>query len=99
MHKRTKALAISAEVNRRVYERDGGCCILCGRRGDPWCHYISRSQGGLGIEQNIVTLCQDCHREYDQSTNREELRDEIAEYLRTQYPDWDNAKLTYYKWR
>lgn len=99
MHKRTKALAISAEVKRRVYERDGGCCILCGRRGDPWCHYISRAQGGLGIDQNIVTLCHDCHREYDQSTSREELREEISEYLRMQYPDWDNTELTYDKWR
>lgn len=99
MHKRTKALAISAEVKRRVYERDGGSCILCGRRGDPWCHYISRAQGGLGVAHNIVTLCPDCHRAYDQGTDRDSLRAEIAEYLRAQYPDWDNTKLTYDKWR
>lgn len=98
MHKRTKALAISAEVKRRVYERDGGCCILCGRRGDPWCHYISRAQGGLGIAQNIVTLCHDCHRRYDQTYERSLIREEIKQYLQSKYPDWDENKLTYNKW-
>ena len=53
MNKRTKALAISPAVKRRVLERDKGACVLCGRPGDPVCHFISRAQGGLGIEENI----------------------------------------------
>lgn len=97
MTKRTRALAISPEVKRRVYERDDGKCVVCGRFGNPWCHYISRGQGGLGIEQNIVTLCDDCHRGYDQTAQRPFYRTMIREYLQQQYPDWDETKLIYRK--
>ena len=99
MHKRTKALAISKAVKAAVYARDGGCCVLCGSpRGLPCCHYLSRAQGGLGIEENIVTLCDNCHREYDQGYHRQEIRAELREYLKKQYPDWDESKLVYDKW-
>lgn len=97
MHKRTKALAISHDVKRRVYDRDGGCCILCGRRGNPNAHYISRAHSGLGIEENIVTLCPDCHRRYDQSVERISIGRMVAEYLQDHYPDWDESKLIYRK--
>lgn len=57
MHKMTKATSIPKSVKEAVYERDDGRCILCGRNnGDPVAHVIRRSQGGRGIEQNIVTL-------------------------------------------
>lgn len=99
MHKRTKALAISNAVKAAVYARDGGCCVLCGSpRGLPVAHYLSRAQSGLGVEENIVTLCADCHREYDQGYHRQEIREELREYLKKQYPDWDESKLIYNKW-
>ena len=99
MHKRTKALAISKAVKAAVYARDGGCCVLClSRYGLPEAHYISRAQGGKGIEENIVTLCANCHREYDQGYHRQEIREELREYLKKQYPDWDESKLVYDKW-
>lgn len=99
MHKRTKALAISKAVKAAVYARDGGCCVLCGSPyGIPNAHYISRAQSGLGIEENIVTLCDNCHREYDQGYHRQEIREELREYLKKQYPDWDESKLAHDKW-
>lgn len=99
MHKRTKALAISKAVKAAVYARDGDCCVLCGSPyGIPNAHYISRAQGGLGIEENIVTLCFDCHREYDQGHHRQEIREELREYLKSKHPDWDESKLTHDKW-
>ena len=56
MQKRTRAPAIPAEVKRRVYERDKGRCVLCGRPGNPEAHVISRSQGGLiGGEGSLQT--------------------------------------------
>ncbi len=62
MHKMTKATSIPKSVKEAVYERDGGRCILCGcNNGEPVAHVIRRSQGGRGIEQNIVTLCPSCH--------------------------------------
>ena len=67
--KRTKALSITPKVKKTVYERDGGRCVLCGSpHGLPEAHYIPRSRGGLGIPENIVTLCRNCHRELDQTT-------------------------------
>lgn len=94
---RTKALKIPKSVKDRVYERDGGCCVLCGRPGNPEAHYISRGQSGLGIEENVVTLCRDCHRRYDQTVERESIRRILADYLQGQYPDWDESKLIYKK--
>ena len=97
MNKRTKALQIPPRVKRIVYERDGGHCVLCGAPGDPVAHYISRAQGGLGIEENVVTLCGECHRRYDQTADRAWMRDRIAAYLRGQYPDWEEGNLVYHK--
>ena len=38
----------------------------------PNAHYISRAHGGLGIEENIVTLCLDCHNNYDNGRSKQE---------------------------
>lgn len=99
MKKITKAVAIPASVKRVVEERDGGRCIICGNPGSPNAHYIARSHLGLGIPGNIVTLCQECHREYDQSPNREAYRAEIEKYLRKKHPGWNPEELIYKKWR
>ena len=98
MHKRTKALSISKSVKDAVWKRDGGCCVLCGSpRAQPNAHYISRAQGGLGIERNIVTLCLNCHRRYDQTADRAEIRLDLREYLKSKHPDWDESQLIYQK--
>ena len=94
--KRTKALEIPMKVKERVYERDG-YCIWCGRPGIPNAHFIARSQGGLGIEENILTLCPECHRKYDQSTRRQMMKKYFREYLQTKYPDWKEENLIYKK--
>lgn len=54
-------------------------------------------QGGLGIEENVVTLCCGCHRAYDQGPHRAAIRRVIADYLQGFYPHWDESKLTYRK--
>ncbi len=105
MRNDTKARAISKQVKIRVAARDSiedwPCCVFCGRPspdgGIEWsnAHYISRAQGGLGIEENILTLCPDCHRAYDQTTEREEMRAYFREYLMDHYPEWDEQKLVY----
>ena len=95
-NKRTKALAISPEVKAMVWERDGGCCVYCGsQNAAPVAHFIARAHGGLGIEENILTLCDACHRRYDQSTAREEMRSFFREYLKSKYPEWDETKNYY----
>lgn len=61
----------------------------------PVAHYIARSHGGLGLEENILTLCSECHRAYDQSTKRKEMREFFRNYLKSRYPEWDEEKLIY----
>ena len=97
MHKQTKATSIPAAVKQAVWERDSGRCVLCGRPGNPLCHYISRAQGGLGRPENIVTLCDPCHRRLDQSADRASLKEALANYLRSKYPRWDEKNLIYRK--
>lgn len=109
MKTRTKSLGITIAVKEAVAERDSfdghPCCLLCGapapvnnRLAFSNAHYISRAQGGLGVEENIVTLCPDCHiHRYDQGTEREQIRAFLRNYLKEHYPEWDEEKLAYKK--
>lgn len=66
----------------------------------PSCHYVPRSKGGLGIEQNVVTLCMKCHHNYDNGLRKEEkeaIRRKIKAHLAQLYPNWSNYTLTYKK--
>ena len=98
--KRAKACDISPKVRAVVAERDGGICIIkgCGQVGIPNAHYIPRGQGGLGIEQNVVSLCMDCHHDYDNGGQRKEIGKQIKEYLQNYYPNWNELNLKYDKW-
>lgn len=95
--KRTKALMIPKAVKDKVYERDSGCCIFCCRQGLPEAHYISRAHGGLGIEENVVTVCRRCHDLMGNSSERPIMLEHAKEYLKAKYPDWDEEKLIYRK--
>lgn len=99
MHKRTKAVAISPEVRAEVEERDNHCCIFCGRPGRGEAHLINRSQGGLGIPENIVTVCRPCHHQMDNGQATKLYRAKAEEYLKSKYPEWDRSKLVFDKWR
>lgn len=107
MHRQTKATNISKAVMIAVYHRDHERCVLCGSYyGEPVAHVIRRSQGGLGIEENIVTLCPECHRAYDEGANlekfgrgttRESLYCYLVAYLKGFYPDWSRENMIYHK--
>ena len=108
MHTRTKALAIPVGVKQKVADRDSfdgwPCCVLCGRPAPvnnrlafSNAHYINRAQGGLGVEENILTLCPACHNRYDQTTERATLKPFFGRYLGERYPGWDESKLVYRK--
>ncbi len=95
--KRSKACDISPKVKAIVYERDNGLCINCGRWGGiPNAHYIRRSRGGLGIEQNVGCLCPQCHHDYDNGGKEKEIGEVFNGYLMSKYEDW-NEKDLYYK--
>ena len=108
MHTRTKALGITIRVKEEVADRDSfdgwTCCILCGcpapvnnRLAFSNAHYINRAQGGLGVEENVLTLCPVCHHRYDQTTDRAMLKPFFGRYLKEHYPNWDERKLVYQK--
>lgn len=97
---RTKALSLTKKVKDTVAERDSidgcPCCVVCSAPGNPEAHYISRQQGGLGVEENIVTLCRSCHRRYD-NEDRLKLKPVIRKYLMTQYPYWNEDDIVFEK--
>jgi len=102
MSSRTKSLNATRSVRRTVYERDSWdgapCCMTCGKPGShDLAHYIPRSQGGLGIPENLVNLCRTCHMATDQSAAREDMLRRIREHLQAIYPDWDDSQLVYRK--
>ena len=96
--KRAKACDISQSVKEKVWERDNYACVFCGKiYANPNAHFIARSQGGKGVERNILTLCIDCHRRYDQTTDREQMREFFRKYLQSKYADWNEDNLIYKK--
>lgn len=104
MRKDTKARAFTEDAKTAIAERDRHegwpCCVYCGAAAPEklaWsnAHFISRAQGGLGIPENGLTLCPACHRKYDQTTARREMRNFFREYLKSKHPGWDESKLYY----
>lgn len=95
--RRTIACDIPVGVKKAVYERDGGACVWCAKQGQPNAHYIPRSHNGLGIEKNILTLCWECHMQYDHTCERGKMREFFKDYLKSKYPDWKEEKLIYKK--
>ena len=104
LNKRTKATMITPAAKAAVWERDGGRCLWCGAyNAEPNAHYIPRSRGGLGIEQNILTLCFKRHRIFDQPSTEAEvatsrrMKQSYKHYLKSRYPGWDEKKMVYRK--
>jgi hypothetical protein len=106
MRKDTKARDFDRKTKIAISRRDSidgwPCCVYCGAAAPEelvWsnAHYIARSQGGLGIEENGLTLCPICHRKYDQTTARMQMRGFFREYLQMHYSSWDEDKLIYRK--
>ena len=105
--KRARATDIPMSVKEKVWERDNHRCVVCGNTYNvmPNAHYISRTKGGLGIEQNIVTLCtlltkNKCHHRYDNGTKEEHelIGNKIKNYLKSKYPDWNENDIIYKKY-
>jgi 5-methylcytosine-specific restriction endonuclease McrA len=98
-HRETKATEISPQTKATVWTRDGCRCLLCGSiNAGPHCHYIRRSQGGLGEERNIWTGCETCHRNFDSEESNGPLHGIVRDYLKAWYKDWDESQLIYRKY-
>lgn len=101
-HRQTKKTAIPTKIKYDVWERDHRRCILCGRPVShecACCHYIPRSAGGLGIERNVFTACNDCHIEQDNGLKSKELTRLVRGYLKSIYGrSWKEQDLIYKKY-
>ena len=96
----SKACDISPSVRKEVLERDGHHCIVCGTNyGLQIAHYISRGRLGLGIPQNLATMCVVCHQEFDNGKLHTQMQNLVREHLKAHYEDWDEKNLIYKKWR
>lgn len=95
--RRSRKTAISQNVRQKVHQRDQWC-IFCGRTGTDVMHFVPRSSGGLGIEQNLALGCRSCHMMLDQSTNRREMMLFFEEYLKSHYGEFNRKDLIYKKY-
>lgn len=83
---------VRESVMRRDSYEDACCCIYCGRpRGIELHHYVERSRGGMGIEQNLVCLCKKCHTKLHNGDMN--VKEYAKAYLQDFYPDWDEQEL------
>lgn len=111
MSKRSKACEFSSTARIVIKGRDRGCIFCKMEYHMPEeenydmqifgiMHYIPRSAGGLGIEQNGAVGCQYHHNMLD--NGKEGLRPEMLglfrEYLQNHYPGWTEDVLRYRKY-
>lgn len=56
--------SITQSVKDRVWNRDGGKCVICGTNENlEFDHIIPFSKGGANTYRNIQLLCESCNRE------------------------------------
>lgn len=101
-HDRTKATAIQKYVKEFVWYRDKRRCIFCGKLVPIFnanAHFIPRSSGGKGIEENMFTACDFCHNEQDNGLNTKEYDKKAENYLKGIYGSkWNKESLIYKKY-
>ena len=50
------------DLHRQILERDGWRCQVCGSMQNLQVHHLKfRSHSGSDEEQNLITLCAECH--------------------------------------
>lgn len=101
-HRTTKETEIKKETKIVVWKRDNKKCIFC-EKYVTWnyacCHYIKRSALGKGIEQNIFTACDDCHKHQEEGINSNAMTEYVRCYLKNIYKeDWNEEDLIYKKY-
>jgi len=56
------------ELHRQVLKRDSGRCQTCGSMQNLQAHHLKfHSQAGTDEEQNLITLCAECHKQPNSS--------------------------------
>jgi len=98
---RQQATSISKEVREQVLKRDNDRCVICGSNFNLQIHhcFINRSHGGLGVKENLVTLCCQCHFYADNGRTEQmnAVNNVIYGYMKSKYPYLDIKTLRYRK--
>ncbi|WP_327933260.1 HNH endonuclease [Brevibacillus centrosporus] len=88
--KRKERGRVKPATYRRVFDRDGGKCVLCGTTRGLEAHHVRyRSRGGTGEEHNLAMVCgpathsATCHAKAHSS---KQVRAQLEEYMRVLYP-------------
>lgn len=112
MNKSTRKLQFSTITKKKILYRDRGECIYCSREYHmespsplPYeikdiMHYVNKSAGGLGIEENGAVGCRYHHMLLDNGNKglREEMLEIFKKHLMAHYPEWDESRLKYRKY-
>lgn len=94
--KRSNATDIPKSVKEIVWERDNHRCIFCGSpQAMPEAHILSRSNGGMGVEENIITVCRRCHNLLDNSIKRKAMLAKAKHYINHIYGTVNESKVKY----
>ncbi len=63
------------ELHRQVLERDGWRCQFCSSMQQLQVHHLKfRSHSGDDVEQNLITLCAECHEQMHRKANGRKAR-------------------------
>ena len=52
----------------------------------------------MGIEENIWTGCDECHRKFDSEGTDGDMHQYVERYLKSWYPNWKKENLIYKKY-
>ena len=73
-----------AVTRKQAFERDNGCCVICGSSCGLQCHHIVfRSQLGTSELSNLACLCRPCH-DAAHGVNAKEIRRKLKEIINEQ---------------
>lgn len=98
--KRSLATDFTSIVRKEVLLRDKGFCVYCGNMHNIQIHhYIERSLNGLGIKENLVCLCVECHMRLHSNDKGNVIKKTVKKYLDKLYPNFDDKDRKYDKWR
>lgn len=92
---RPKRPSVSASTKRKVFDRDGSMCVVCGARsGEPTLddpdrtvrltvgHVLSDDYGGSADIRNLRSECSDCNEPMRSEGRKPESREEIETAIR-----------------
>lgn len=87
---------ISKDTRKIVLLRDSYYDVpVCQSCGSPYnlelAHFVPRSRGGMGIPENLVTLCHKCHQASHNADDN--IRNIMLRRLEQCYEDWCESKV------